>query len=46
MQKTKLLRTIVLILAIVLIGIGIYTGDFENMFKKATMICYECIGIG
>lgn len=46
MQKTKLLRICLLAIAIALIAIGIYAGDCQDIFNKATMICYECIGIG
>lgn len=46
MNKYRLLRIIMLILGIVLLTIGIATGDFANVFRKASKICYECIGIG
>lgn len=46
MNKRKVLRLVFLILAVVLIGLGIYTGDYLGVLRKATMICFECIGIG
>lgn len=42
----KLLRAVLLLAGIILLAIGIYTGDFANIFLKASKICYECIGIG
>lgn len=46
MTKYKWLRTIFIVLGLVLVVIGICTGDFVDVFHKAIKICYECIGIG
>lgn len=31
---------------LVLLGIGVMQGEFAVIWKKAVMICLECIGIG
>ncbi|MCI9096002.1 MAG: thioredoxin [Lachnospiraceae bacterium] len=31
---------------LVLLGIGALEGQFSVIYKKAVMICLECIGIG
>lgn len=31
---------------VVLLGIGAVQGQFDVIWKKAVMICLECIGIG
>ncbi len=46
MKRSRIIRIIVLILGAAFLGVGIYTGDFVGVFRKATKICYECIGIG
>ena len=35
-----------MILGMVFIGIGAFQGQAEVIWKKAVMICLECIGIG
>lgn len=47
----RIFRHIPLWLIIFLIGavfctVGILQGGFEDMLRKAALICYECIGIG
>ncbi|MCR5836171.1 MAG: hypothetical protein K6G88_06685 [Lachnospiraceae bacterium] len=46
MSKEKFARFTVLGIALVLIGVGVYTGEFVSVYRKASMICFECIGIG
>ena len=43
--KSKLWLAEVLLGALFL-GVGAYSGQLENMYRKAIMICLECIGIG
>jgi nitrogen fixation-related uncharacterized protein len=31
---------------LLLFGLGFYTGQYEDIYRKAIMICLECIGIG
>ncbi|MBQ3544754.1 MAG: hypothetical protein IJA34_07205 [Lachnospiraceae bacterium] len=35
-----------LVIGIVFLFIGINDGQLEDIYKKAVMICLECIGIG
>lgn len=37
---------IVLAIGAVLIALGIVQGDMLDTWRKASLICYECIGIG
>lgn len=37
---------IVLVLAAALIALGVMQGDVLDVWRKASLICYECIGIG
>ncbi|MGI6766787.1 MAG: CD1871A family CXXC motif-containing protein [Lentihominibacter sp.] len=46
MKKRNLLRGGILIAAVALIAVGIYTGDVMNVLNKAIHICFECIGLG
>lgn len=42
----RLLRVLVLLLAILSMGVGIARKEPRTVLKKATNICLECIGIG
>lgn len=37
---------IVLLTGVVFLGLGAVQGQFAVIWKKAVMICLECIGIG
>ncbi|KIR02886.1 hypothetical protein P261_01701 [Lachnospiraceae bacterium TWA4] len=39
-------RIFIVLLAIGLIVYGVYSGDYLGVLRKATKICFECIGIG
>lgn len=43
---SKFVKYAVLGFGLVLLGLGIYTGDLATVFRKAATICMECIGIG
>lgn len=45
-QKTRILRTAVLIAAILLIVLGILNGGLEDVLAKGAAICTECVGLG
>lgn len=42
----RLLRVLVLLLAILSMGFGIARKEPRTVLKKATNICLECIGVG
>lgn len=46
MNRKRIVSLGLLVVAAALLVVGIITGDVVNVFRKATMICYECIGIG
>lgn len=46
MNKKRIIRIGLLIIGLALFVIGILNEEFMQVFRKATMICYECIGIG
>jgi len=45
-QKTRILRTAVLVIALILIVIGIINGGLEDVLAKGAAICTECVGLG
>lgn len=45
-KHRKITAIISLCLGIALVLAGIFRGEAETVFNKATRICMECIGIG
>lgn len=45
-RKTVILRTAVLVIALVLIVIGIINGGLEDVLAKGAAVCTECVGLG
>lgn len=45
-KKNVRIWSITLTLGIILLIIGINEGQLEDIYRKAVMICLECIGIG
>lgn len=45
-RKMQVLRCGVLMMSIVMIGIGTYLQQPQQIFQQAIRICLECIGIG
>jgi hypothetical protein len=45
-QKTIMFAAGSIVLAVVLIVLGVTQGDAIDTWRKATRICFECIGIG
>lgn len=45
-MKHRIISIGVLVLSILLIILGIFSGEAESVIEKATRICMECIGIG
>lgn len=46
MDKGKILRKVIFVVAVILIIIGALNGGVKDVMNKANRICYECIGIG
>ena len=44
--KIRLLRTVLLVLAVALIVAGVLNGSARDVFGKAIKICSECVGLG
>lgn len=40
------MKYVLLILALVMIGLGVWREEFLIVLRKATQVCFECIGIG
>ena len=45
-MRTTILRTALIVVAVVLIGLGIANGGMRDVLGKAIKICTECIGLG
>lgn len=46
-KKSKnLLTVILLILSIIMIAVGAYTGKVKETERKGNALCLECIGLG
>ena len=45
-RRLLLLQIFLLLLFGLMVGAGVLTGEAETVFRKASMICMECIGIG
>ncbi len=46
MMKNKPIWILGLVIGVFFLNIGGSTGQLEEMYRKAVMICLECIGIG
>ena len=44
-RKTLILRTAVLVIAVILIVLGIINGGLEDVLDKGSAICTECVGL-
>ena len=45
-KHRKIIATVSLCAGIAFVITGIFRGEAETVFNKATSICMECIGIG
>ena len=45
-SRLRLLRAVLLVLALALIAAGILNGSAQDVFGKAVKICSECVGLG
>ena len=46
MNKRIVLQITLLVAGLVLMGVGVLRGELIDIFRKGTIICMECIGIG
>ena len=50
MKKAKIqlsrISVFLIIISLCLCAAGIFTGDTQDIFRKAVFICMECIGLG
>ena len=46
MKKRFVLQVTLLVVGLVLMGAGILRGELLEIFRKGTVVCMECIGIG
>ena len=44
--KRRMLRIILLIAGVCMMAVGIFRGEASEIFRKAVVVCMECIGIG
>ncbi len=45
-KKLNVLRALILIIALALVGLGLFSNGYNDVKDKAIRICYECMGIG
>jgi len=45
-SKHAFIGLAVLLLGLFFIVLGLLQGDYDEILRKAILICYECIGIG
>ena len=45
-NKLRIVRAAMIIAALACIAFGIWRGEVTEIFRKATRICLECIGVG
>jgi hypothetical protein len=45
-RRKLILRAVLLAAAVVFIMTGVWRGEMLTVFRKAALVCLECIGIG
>ena len=45
-QRKRLLQSVLLAAAVLMIGFGAWRGEAGTVFSKAIRLCMECVGIG
>ena len=46
MKKRIMLQITLLVAGLILMGAGVLRSELTDIFRKGTVICMECIGIG
>ena len=45
-QRKRLLQSVLLAAAVLMIGFGVWRGEADTVFSKAIRLSIECVGIG
>ena len=45
-QRKRLLQSVLLAAAVLMIGFGVWRGEADTVLNKAIRLCLECVGIG
>ena len=45
-QRKRVLQSVLLAAAVLMIGFGAWRGEADTVFSKAIRLCMECVGIG
>lgn len=45
-QRKRLLQSVLLAAAVLMISFGVWRGEADTVFSKAIRLCMECVGIG
>ena len=45
-QRKRLLQSVLLAAAVLMIDFGVWRGEADTVFSKAIRLCMECVGIG
>lgn len=45
-KKYFTIKYLILVVAIIFIIVGVFNGEINTVYKKASKICLECIGLG
>ena len=46
MNKRRIISIVILAAGIALIAAGVFRGELDVIFRKAMVVCMECIGLG
>ena len=44
--RKRLLQSVLLAAAVLMIGFGVWRGEADTVFSKVIRLCMECVGIG
>ena len=44
--NVRILQAVLIAISLVAIAAGVLRGELTDIFRKATLVCLECIGIG